>query len=209
MTIKIENLLLILFLFIFSMDTVYSQSKFEFGLGLMINHSSINQSNTTVSGPTPPSYNGLRLPAVTTRIGYKINDTWHLNTGPGISWLGALEKDHSNRIIASTLELPLQLEWNATRYIHLASGPIYNYIMGIKSEDESMDFDLIPQIKSRHQFGFRHTISFSYELVELSLHYAHYLSDVFNFMLTDVNGNFVGTSVSQFGNIQLGIVIRR
>jgi len=209
MAINFKSIILVFSCLVFILNSSVCQSKFEFGLGIGINHSSIDEDIKTQAGRLENSYKGMRLPVVMTRIGYKINDKWHVNSGPGLSWVGALQKDLSARVIASTLELPVQLEWNAGMHIQFSSGPVYNYILGIKNENDSMDSDLLPQVHARNQLGLRHGIAFSYDLVELSLHYSHYLSDVFNFALTDVNGNFVGTLVSRFGNIQLGIIIRR
>ncbi len=209
MKFTFENSILTFCFLLFSIGSSYSQSKFEFGVGIGINHSDIVEDIKTQIGGQEGQQKGLRLPALMTRVGYKINDRFHINTGPGLSWMGAIERNHSSRMIASTFELPLQLEWNPKHSIHLSTGPIYNYILGISNQSDLMNIDMLPGVKSRHQIGLKHGVAFSYNLLELSLSYSHYLTDVFNIQLTDVNGNLFGTLVSRFKNIQLGILIRR
>ncbi len=205
----LENSLISLSFFFLFTGLISGQSKFEYGLGIGINHSGIDENIKTISGPGSELFKGLRLPALMTRIGYKINDRFHINVGPGFSWLGSLQKDFSSRLVASTFEVPLQVEWNPWHNIHLSTGSVYNYIIGISNKNDLMDFDLLPLVDSRQQIGLRHGISFSHRLIEFSLNYTHYLTEVFNSQLTDVNGNIIGTSVSKFRNIQLGIIFRR
>jgi len=209
MNVSQRNFLFFICLFIFTTVDSIGQSKFEFGVGLGINHSKLNDDIRTQLGPVDSQYNGLRLPSVMTRIGYKINDRFHLNAGPGFSWLGGLRKDKTERMIATTLEIPLQLEYNLRDNIHISSGPIYNYIAGIENETDQSKFNMLQLVDSRHQLGFRHGLAFSHKLIEISLSYSHYLTDVFNFAITDVNGNTIGSSVSRFRNIQLGFIFRR
>jgi len=209
MKINSKNLLLCFFLFFASVSFLLGQSKFEFGIGIAINHSKINEDIKTQFGPGENGNKGIRLLGLSTRIGYKFSDRVHLNSGAGISWLGSLRKDLSARVVASTFELPIQLEWNPWKHFQISSGPTYNYIIGIDSEVEGEKFDRLPAIKSRHQIGLRHSISYSYELIELTLGYTHYMTDLFNQELTDVNGNSIGTLVSKLQNIQIGIIVRR
>ena len=184
------------------------QSKFEYGIGIGINHSKIEEDIKTQAGPGEESLKGIRLLNLYTRLGYKLNDNFHLNSGFGLSWMGGLRKDLTARVIGSTFEIPVQLEWNIGQNVSLASGPIYNYIFKLENETENTKFDQIHRTKSRHQFGLKHGIAFSYQLVELSLSYSHYLSDLYDLPLLDENGNKIGSVVSKFRNIQIGIVIR-
>jgi len=209
MKFTFKNSILIFCFLLFLAGSSFGQSKFEFGVGLGINHSHIDEDISTLIGAQEEQQKGMRLPALMTRIGYKLNDRFHLNTGLGFSWMGSIQRNHSSRMIATTFELPLQLEWNPRSSIHLSTGPIYNYILGITNEFEEMDIDMLPGVKSRHQLGLKHGIAYSHNLLELSLSYSHYMTDVFNLALTDVNGNLFGTLVSKFRNIQLGILIRR
>lgn len=209
MNISQRNFLFVFCFSIFLTADSFGQSKFEFGIGLGINHSKIDEDIKTQFGPLETQYNGHRLLAVMTRIGYKINDRFHVNSGPGFSWLGGLRKDKTARVVATTFEMPFQLEYNLLDNIHLSSGPVYNYIVGIKNETNQSNSDILPSVDSRHQLGLKHGISFSHKLLELSLSYSHYLTDVFNFTFTDANGNDVGTSVSKFRNIQIGFIFRR
>lgn len=185
-----------------------SQSKFEFGIGLNINHSNINDDIRTNLGMVDDIFKGTRLPGLSTRVGYKMNDRFHINTGPGFSWIGALQKDNTARTTATTFELPVQLEWNLTSNIQFSSGPIYNYIIAITNETDQTKMDGLAAIDSRHQFGIKSSISYSYQLVELSLSYTPYFSNLYNYALTDSNGNEIGTVQSKFRNIQLGVVFR-
>ena len=139
MKINFKFIFSILVLFIFVSASIFGQSKFEYGVGIMINHSKIDEKSVTSVGILEEPYKGTRLPAVTTRIGYKYSDRFHLNTGAGFSWLGSLRKDLNGRIIASTVEIPLQLEYNAWNSIHFSSGLIYNYVYGISAETQQIE----------------------------------------------------------------------
>ena len=183
------------------------QSKFEVGIGIGINHSTIDDDFRTSAGPMADINKLIRFPAIFSRLGYKYSDRFHLNSGIGFSWLGALRRDQTARTIASTLELPLQIEWNATQSFHLSSGVAYNYITDIESETDQSKFDLLASVDSRHQFGLKHGIAYSHKLVELSLSFTHYLTYLFKEPI-EVNGVEVGTYVSKFRNIQLGVLIR-
>lgn len=209
MKIITSNIFLVFaFTFCFT-GILLGQSKFEYGIGVGINHSQINQEISTIVGPGFPNEKGLRLPAVMTRIAYKINDEFHLNTGPGISWIGSLDKDLEYRTVATTVEIPLAIEWNPWKHMQVSTGPVYNYIAGMTIESDQQNIDMLFLVESRHQVGLRHGISFSYEDVELFANYSHYLTDVFNVRLTDVTGSIVGTSQSKFKNIQIGVIFRR
>lgn len=207
MRIIVRALTVAIFCLFGSMSGLMGQSKLEIGLGIGINHSSIKDDYRTLAGPLEGPNKGIRFPAIFSRIGYKFSDRFHLNSGVGLSWLGALRKDRTARIIATTIEVPLQLEWNATQSFHLSSGVSYNYITGIESETEQMKFNLLTSIDSRHQLGLKHGIAYSHKLVELSLSYTHYLSYLFKDTI-EVNGAEVGTFVSKFRNIQLGVIFR-
>jgi hypothetical protein len=193
---------------IFSTSFIFGQSKFEYGIGIMINHSQIDEQIFTESGPIDKQYKGLSLPAVTTRIGYKHSKKFHLNTGIGFSWLGSLRRDLNGRIIATTLEAPLQLEWNAKEFLQFRSGLLYNYILSITAETDQTNSSLLEILKTKHQIGLQHGVAFSHKAIELSLSYAHYFTNVFELEITDSNGNSIGSSRSKFGNIQLGVVFR-
>ena len=121
MSTNFKVLLSFLMLFFFVSNTIFSQSNFEYGIGIFVNHSKIDEQYNTSIGPIEGAHKGMRLLAVSTRFGYKFTDQFHLNSGVGFSWLGALRKDLSGRIVASTIEIPLQLEWNPWNSIHFSS----------------------------------------------------------------------------------------
>ena len=199
---------LVLFLIMLTNYSAISQSKFEFGIALNINHSNINEDIRTTIGAADGVFKGTRLPGIATRIGYKINNKFHLNSGPGISWLGALLKDNTARTTATTFEIPLQLEYNISSSLQFSSGPIYNYITAVTNETDQTKMDGLEAINSRHQLGLKTSIAYSHKLIELSLSYTPYFSKLYELNITDANGNDVGSVVSKFQNIQLGIVFR-
>ena len=203
---KVGGILLIL---LFSLNLGLGQSKFEYGVGIGINHSAINDDIRTQVGQSEGLYKGYRLPALFLRLGYKMNDRFHLNSGLGYSWIGAIRKDRSSRIVATTIEIPLLLEFNATENIHFTTGPLFNYVSGLKNQSEQYDNDILPTAHTRHQFGLRHGIAYSHKLIELSLSYSHYFTDIFAFDIRDSNGNPVGSQISKFKNIQIGIIIKK
>lgn len=209
MKINPKRLALLVILFFATHIILVGQSKYEFGIGFSINHSKINDDIKTQNGPGVSLNKGTRLLGLTSRIGYKFNDRFHLNSGLGFTWLGSLRKDHSSREVARMFELPVQLEWNMWKHIQFSSGPVYNYILGMYNEFEGEKFDLINLVKTRHQLGLRHSISFSYDLIEISLAYTHYMTDLYNLAVADINDNIIGSKVSRFQNIQIGVVLRR
>jgi hypothetical protein len=208
MKINFKILFPFIILFIFTTNSIIGQSKFEYGIGIMINHSKIDEKSITQFGLAEETNKGLRLLAVTTRIGYKFTDRFHLNSGIGFSWLGSLRKDLSSRIVASTIAIPLQLEFNPWKSIHFSSGLNYNYVYGISAETNQTENSLMSIINSKHQLGLKHGIAISHQHLELSVSYAHYFTDLFILQLTDANGNDIGTSFSKFRNIQLGLIFR-
>ena len=209
MSINFKFFFPVLFIFIFASTSINGQSKFEFGVGFLINHSNIDEKIFSQFGQGETTYKGIGLLALTTRLGYKFSDKFHLNSGVGYSRLGGLRKDLSGQVVASTLEVPLQLEWNPWKNIHFSSGLNYNYVYGIKAETEDTKTNLMSIIDTKHQFGLKHGVAVSYKMVELSLNYAHYFTDLFNLPLLDVNGDEVGTYSSKFRNFQVGLIFRR
>jgi len=207
MKIIVRDLTIAMFLVFASVSWINGQSKIEIGLGIGINHSTINDDFRTQTGPMEDINKLIRIPAIFSRLGYKYSDRFHLNSGVGFSWLGALRRDQTARTIATTVELPLQVEWNVKPSIHLSSGIAYNYITDIESETDQLKFDLLASIHSRHQLGLKHGIAYSHKLVELSLSFAHYMTYLIKEPIV-VNGIEVGTYVSKFKNIQLGVIIR-
>ena len=201
------KLVLSILLLTFMLGALQAQ-KFEFGVGLGINHSNISEDIRSQVGSIDGIYKGHRLPAINTRLGYKLNDRFHINSGFGMSWLGALTKDVTMRVIASTAEIPLQLELNVTDGLSLSSGFSYNHILNISSGDTQTTNDLLQNINSRHQIGLKHGIAYGYKRIELSINYTHYLTNLFELNLTDENGNNIGSLISKFRNIQLGVLFR-
>ncbi|MDF1695952.1 MAG: hypothetical protein P1U56_08980 [Saprospiraceae bacterium] len=208
---KINSILFSISFIVFFLFTshVSGQSKFEYGIGIGINHSKIDEQISTLTGSQSDSYKVLRLPAVSTRIAYKLNEKFHINSGAGFSWLGSLKRDLSKRVIASTVEVPLQLEWNVNRNFHITTGPVYNYTVGLTDETETSKIDILPIVNSKHQFGLKHGIGYSHESLEFTLSYSHYMTDLLVLPVFDVNGNEIGTLFSKLSNIQLGIIFRR
>lgn len=208
MKINFKHHLLLGLVFFFILDTLDAQSKFEYGIGIMINHSKINEEVFVPLSSVEGSYKVNRQLALTTRIGYKPNDKFHINSGVGFSWLGSLKKNLQEQVLASTVEVPLLFEWNPKPYLHFSTGPLYNYVYSFASSTKQNVDSLLPFIHSRHQLGLRHGIGISHQLIEFSLSYSHYFTDIFQSSVTDVNGNEIGTSVWKFSNIQLGIIFR-
>lgn len=201
-----------IFLFLFVCILVFplfSQSKLEIGFGIGINHSTINDKIYTDTGSISGVNKGNRLLVLNSRVGYKFTTQFHLNSGVGLSFIGSLRKDLAGRETASTIEIPLQIEWNPVEYLNISSGPVYNYVYSMSSETDQTKTDLLNLLHTRHQFGLSHRIAVSHKLIELYLSYAHYFSDTFNSNITDVNGNEIGTLVSKMRNIQIGFVVRR
>ena len=174
----------------------------------MINHSKINEEVFVPLAPVTGSYKVRRQLALTTRLGYKYSERFHLNSGVGFSWLGAFKKDLTEQIVASTIEVPLQIEWNPRPYLHLSSGINYNYVYGFSSTVNENNSDLLPLIHSRHQLGLRHGIAISHQQIEFSLSYSHYFTDLFRSSVMDENGNEIGSLIWTLSNIQLGIIFR-
>lgn len=203
------RLAIILFSFFLYPHLVLSQSKFEFGIGFFMNASDIDEEILTKTGNFEESYKRMRQPAIKSRIGYKMTDRFHLNSGVGHSWLGALKNNLEYQITARTIEIPLLLEWNPIHYFHLSSGVCYNYITAMSIETEDSKSNILSSINTRHQIGLKQGIGVSHKLVEFSLSYTHYFSNLFLFPLFDINGNNIGTYQSKFKNIEFGVTIRR
>jgi len=192
-----------------SLTKANGQSKFEFGIGIGINHSSLEDDIRTPNGKLESNFRGLRMLALSTRIGYKFNNRFHLNGGLGLSWIGSQQRDLKARRIASTLEVPLQIEYNLSKHFQIRSGLIYNYVFSYAYETETDEIDIQDSLHGRHQVGIRNGIALSYELVELFLNYDHYFTDLSRMILTDVNGDPFGTYSNRIHNIQFGIMIRQ
>ena len=203
-----QKVLLSCLLLLFTTQIVTAQSKFEYGVGVGINHSEIKEEISTPAGPARSQSKGIRLPALYLKVGYNHNKKIHFNSGLGLSWLGSFQRDLSAREIATTIEIPALLEWNATEHFLISSGPIYNYILDMTNDDAVQNIDILPSVNTRHHLGFQSGVAMSYEIIELSLSYAHYLTNVFNLRYTDENGNDIGTLVSRFRNFRIGITIR-
>ena len=203
-----QKILLLCLFLLFTTQIITAQSKFEYGVGLGINHSEIKEEISTPAGPARSQSKGIRLPALYLKVAYNQSKRIHFNSGLGISWLGSFQRDLSAREIATTIEIPALIEWNFADHFLLRSGPIYNYILDMTNDDTVQNIDLLPSVNTRHHLGLQLGGAFSYEILELSLSYAHYITNVFNLRYTDENGNDIGTLVSRFRNFRIGITIR-
>ena len=210
MNYKTSLPLLLCFCFCLS-NSLYAQSKFEYGIGFGIHIGDYSEDIDFETDLKIPEVDKSRiLPSVNTRIAYLVNERWKVSLNPTIAMKGANEVFGTQTYTSYNFDFPLLAHFNITKNFHFYAGPQYSYVSLFTVEQDGITNVVTDNFIKRHLYA--GVVGFGLDLgkyLELNLSFNGDIDEAIAFRYTDDFGTDVGIINLRNQYLELGIVFRK